>query len=137
MSQVPKDGVPGDGMVYYLDTPAIAKFQREKQVEKLDKEMEQTVEDIRMLQVTQTALESIESLLLQMKELATLALQPHCPNRLRLNQQFQALKQEIDRVVESAEYNGMNLLNGSIGPYSEIIAMLQKAFGPADTSTPE
>jgi flagellin len=67
-------------------------------------------------EVSMTAGESVSDLLVQLKEKVVAAMDPSiAPNsRAALNADFKALLRQIAQVVDSAEFNGANILNGSL-----------------------
>jgi flagellin len=75
-----------------------------------------------MLQVADGALGKIQDILLRQKALATQATSGSitAANRGFLNQEFQNLTQEIDRVVENTNFNGVNLLSGTLGNAAQL-----------------
>lgn len=80
-----------------------------------------------MLQVADGALGKMQDMLLRQKALATQATSGSLTSAERgfLNQEFQNLTQEIDRLVQTTSFNGVNLLSGTLG----------NASGLADTDT--
>lgn len=70
-----------------------------------------------MLQVADGALSKVQDMLLRQKALATQATSGSLTATERgfLNQEFQNLTQEIDRVVQNTNFNGVNLLSGTLG----------------------
>jgi flagellin len=67
-------------------------------------------------EVTMTAGESVSDLLVQIKEKVVAAMDPSIAanSRASLNSDFKALLRQIAQVVDSAEFNGANILNGSL-----------------------
>lgn len=73
-----------------------------------------TTEATSMLQVAEGNTNTISNILGRMKELATQAASYNASSQTgTLDQEFTALKDEIDRVVGSAKYQGVGLLDGS------------------------
>lgn len=70
---------------------------------------------ISLLQVAEGGLASVADLLIRLNELAEQARTGTVSNEQRgyLDQEFQALVDEIDRIAASVEFNGRNLLDGS------------------------
>jgi flagellin len=67
-----------------------------------------------LVQVAEGAVSSIGSILERMKELATQAASANASTQLTaLDEEFQALKNEIDRIVESTNYQGNQLIDGT------------------------
>ncbi|NDD92450.1 flagellin FliC [bacterium] len=76
---------------------------------------------ISMVQVAEGALSEVSNLLIRMRELAVQAASDTVgPNERRfLDVEYRQAMQEIDRIANSTEYNGVKLLNGS-APVFEI-----------------
>lgn len=76
---------------------------------------------ISMVQVAEGALSEVANLLIRMRELAVQASSDTVgPNERRfLDVEYQQAMQEIDRIANSTEYNGVKLLNGT-APVFEI-----------------
>jgi len=73
-----------------------------------------TTEANAMLQVAEGNTSTISDILSRMKELATQAASYNAESQTdKLDQEFQYLKSEIDRIVGSANYQGVALLDGS------------------------
>lgn len=70
-----------------------------------------------MLQVADGALGKIQDMLLRQKALATQATSGSLTSAERgfLDQEFQNLTQEIDRLVQNTNFNGVKLLDGTLG----------------------
>jgi len=70
-----------------------------------------------MLQVADGALGKMQDMLLRQKALATQATSGSLTGAERgfLDQEFQNLTAEIDRLVQNTNFNGVNLLNGTLG----------------------
>jgi flagellin len=72
---------------------------------------------ISLIQTAEGGLNEINSLLTRMRELSVQAATGGTlvtSDRSALNQEFQALESEINRIVEVTKYNGQELLNGAI-----------------------
>ncbi len=66
-----------------------------------------------VLQVAEGGMEQIHSMLIRLKELATQAASSNSDgNRSEINSEAQKLIDEIDRIAQSTEYNGVSLLDG-------------------------
>lgn len=76
-----------------------------------------------MLQVADGALSKIQDMLLRQKSLATQATSGSLTSTERgfLNQEFQNLTQEIDRLVQNTNFNGVNLLGGALGNATSLV----------------
>ena len=70
---------------------------------------------ISTVDVTLAAGEAISDLLIEMKEKALAASDTSLdsPSRTALNEDFKALRDQIATIVENAEFNGLNLIDGS------------------------
>lgn len=84
-------------------------------IRSLDQASRNTSHGLSMMQVADGALGTVTDSLIRMRELAI-----HANNgtvsvidRKSLNTEYQSLKDEIERITESTEYNGIGLLNGS------------------------
>ena len=72
---------------------------------------------VSLIQTAEGALNEINGLLTRMRELAVQSSTGGTlvtSDRSALNQEFQALESEIDRIVNVTKYNGQELLNGAI-----------------------
>jgi flagellin len=70
---------------------------------------------VAVVQTAEGTLSTIINLLTRMKELATQASSANAGNDLdKLQAEFGQLAEEIDRLANSAEFNGRNLLDGSL-----------------------
>lgn len=78
-----------------------------------------------MLQVADGALGKMQDMLLRQKALATQATSGSLTAAERgfLNQEFQNLTQEIDRLVENTNFNGVNLLSGTLGNNTSLVRL--------------
>lgn len=68
-----------------------------------------------MLQIAQGATQTIASILDRMKELAAQSASSNSGSRTDLNNEFTALRSEIDRIVSTTNYQGTTLINGGMG----------------------
>tara|TARA_Y100000052_G_scaffold27596_1_gene37190 strand:+ start:38726 stop:39556 length:831 start_codon:yes stop_codon:yes gene_type:complete len=77
---------------------------------------------ISVTDVAYSAMESMTDLMLEMKEKALAAADPSLDSRSRaiLNEDFEVLRNKIDVMVGNAEFNGINLLNGTTNGVSPI-----------------
>ncbi len=75
---------------------------------------------VSMLQVAEGSLEEVGNIVVRLKELSVQAASDTVGQQERdfLNREFMALKDEVDRIVLSTEYNGTRLLigNGDVDP---------------------
>ncbi len=83
----------------------------------LDQAARNSADGISMTQTAEGSLDEVSSILLRMKELAEQSLNGTLSNTDRgyLNSEFTALSSEIDRISNSAEFNGVKLLDGTGG----------------------
>lgn len=72
---------------------------------------------VSLVQVAEGSLDEVNNILLRLRELAEQAATETLgvEERVYLNQEFQELLDEIDRISTTAEFNGIMLLNGSMG----------------------
>jgi flagellin len=83
----------------------------------------QTIKDgvtdgINVIKAGIQGLESIESVLKQMKALAQSAISaPESTTRAKLASQFNELRSQVDNLAEDASFNGINLLKNSTAPF--------------------
>jgi flagellin len=77
-----------------------------------------------LLQTAEGAGQVVQGILERMKELATQAASDNTTSdgRDKINAEFIALRNEIDRVVDTTEFSGQTLLNGSLGAYVDTTA---------------
>jgi flagellin len=68
-----------------------------------------------LLQVSEGATGEIQNILERMKELAAQSASSNSGDRTVLNNEFGALRSEIDRIVKTTEFQNNTLLNGSFG----------------------
>ena len=77
------------------------------------------VNGISVLRATVQGLETIESVLKQMKALAQSAVSsPESSTRAKLASQFNELRSQVDNVMEDASYSGVNLLKNTTSPFT-------------------
>jgi flagellin-like hook-associated protein FlgL len=77
------------------------------------------VNGISVLRATVQGLETIESILKQMKALAQSAVSsPESSTRAKLASQFNELRSQVDNVMEDAAFNGINLLKNTTNPFT-------------------
>ena len=81
----------------------------------LDQAARNAGDGISLVQVAEGALDEVSNILLRMRELAEQALNGTVTNTERgyLDSEFQDLIGEIDRIAQSTNFNGLNLLDGS------------------------
>jgi flagellin len=86
---------------------------------KMSLDRAQSIADVAM-----TAGETVSDLMLQMKEKVTAAMDPSLDSvaRTALDSDFKALLRQITQVVNDAEFDGANLLDGSLGASIRFLA---------------
>lgn len=73
-----------------------------------------------MLQVAEGGTQQIQGILERMKELATQAASDNSGSRTVLDQEFGQLRSEIARIVDTTEFQGRKLLNGTFGNTADL-----------------
>jgi len=83
----------------------------------LDVTARNAADGISLVQTAEGALGSISEILIRLKELTVQASNGtlSAEQRLHLDDEFQALKDEVDRIGNATEFNGVQLLDGSAG----------------------
>jgi flagellin-like hook-associated protein FlgL len=117
-----------EGSVYYFTNRRLLQNAVEYKHKQLDQEISQAETDLAMLAVTDEALGKIETLLLEMRELALRAANDADCDRQALDLLFQEKKGLIDAAVQDASHKGVNLLDGSLGSLDAIIAAIGDSF---------
>ncbi|MCL1983388.1 MAG: flagellin [Clostridiales bacterium] len=87
------------------------------QIKGLDTAIKNAQDGISLIQTAEGALTEVHSMLNRMVELATMAangIYDDQIDRKALDEEFQQLKQEIDRISQSTNFNGKNLLDGTL-----------------------
>ncbi len=81
----------------------------------LDQAARNAADGISLIQTAEGSLDEVSNILLRMKELAEQSLNGTLSNTDRgyLNSEFTALKDEIDRISDSVDFNNVKLLDGS------------------------
>lgn len=121
--------LPQDGIVYYIDGRQFVAGRIKKEIEKVDKRIADTKEELALLATAEKALGRVEGILREMRGLAVKAAGGGPVDRERLNAEFQGLKREADKVIREASYKGINLLDGTFGDIEGIIAAIKEAMG--------
>lgn len=88
------------------------------QIKGLETATKNANDGISLVQTAEGALTEVHSMLNRMVELATQSANGTYDNetdRANLQKEVESLKSEIDRISESTNYNGINLLDGSMG----------------------
>ena len=80
---------------------------------------------VSMVQIAEGAMDEINSIVVRMRELAMQASTDTMGDTERgyLNDEYTALMEEINRISDSTEFNGINLLNGSVGDANIIVGL--------------
>ncbi|MCL2057150.1 MAG: hypothetical protein FWH02_08055 [Oscillospiraceae bacterium] len=116
-----------EGNVFYLDREMMRE-QAERSRAELEETLRYTLEEQKLLAVTADALSQIEAVLIEMRTLASAAASGQNFDRALLDSIFQDKKRRIDDIAGGATYNGVNLLDGSLGKFSEIISAIADSF---------
>ena len=87
------------------------------QINGLNQAVRNANDAISMIQVAEGAMKGITDMMQRMRELAVQAISDSntTTDRTALNNEFVALAAEIERVADNTQWNGTNLLDGSIG----------------------
>ncbi len=87
------------------------------QIRGLDVAVRNAADGISVVQTADGALDEVSSILIRLRELATQSATGTVTNTQReyLNDEFQTLVEEITRIGEATEFNGLKLLDGSEG----------------------
>jgi flagellin len=85
------------------------------QIRGLDQAVRNANDGISLLQTAEGALVEVSNMLQRMRELSVQSASDTntLEDRGYLNDEFQQLKAEIDRIAENTQWNGMNILNGN------------------------
>ncbi len=106
------------------------------QIRGIDQAIRNIMDGGSMLQAAEGSAVEITSMLQRMRELAVQSLNDTMTeaDRASLDLEFQQLKQQIDRIAHSTEWNGELLLNLRAAVESTAIAATRTGQGPLDTS---
>jgi flagellin len=74
-----------------------------------------------MLQVAEGSTSAIESILERMKELAAQSASSNSGDRVQLQSEFNTLRTEITRIVNTTDYQGNKLIDGSLGTKLDVV----------------
>jgi flagellin len=86
------------------------------QIRGLNQAIRNAYDGISMMQTAEGNMEEMMNILQRLRELAVQASNALTDSdREDLNQEYQQKLQELDRIVDSAEFNGLKLLDGSTG----------------------
>ena len=87
------------------------------EIRALDQAARNAADGISLIQTAEGSLDEVSSIMLRMKELAEQSLNGTLTDtdRSYLHAEYQALREEVDRISESAQFNGVQLLDGTGG----------------------
>ncbi len=90
------------------------------QINSLDQASSNAQDGISLIQTAEGGMSQIQSIMQRMNELATESANgtqdgDNQTDRNSLDTEFQSLSKEIDRIANSTQFNGMDLLNGNLG----------------------
>src|SRR6056297_530815 len=87
------------------------------QIRGLDQATSNAQDGISMIQTAEGALQEVDSILQRMRELSVQAGNDtlETTDRQSIGDELVALREEIDRIASNTEFNGKNLLDGSMG----------------------
>ena len=108
------------------------------QITGLDKAQDNAKDGISLVQTAEGALTEVHDMLNRMVELATQSANGTYENetdRAQLQKEVDQLKSEIDRIADSANFNGIKLLDGSMDSTGTIDATDNTFTGAAATAT--
>ena len=92
---------------------------------------------ISVIRASIQGLESIESVLKQMKAVAQSAISsPESSTRVKLASQFNELRSQVDNLTEDARFNGVNLLNNTTSAFTAGADDLTVKFNERTDDTP-
>lgn len=102
------------------------------QVTSLRAALSNTTQGISMLQVADGALSEVQDMLQRMKAIAVQATSGSLTTTERgfLDQEFQNLSAEIDRLVNGTNFNGVELINGGLGQEFNLLTTNAAGFDP-------
>ena len=108
------------------------------QITGLDKAQDNAKDGISLVQTAEGALTEVHDMLNRMVELATQSANGTYENetdRAQLQKEVDQLKSEIDRIADSANFNGIKLLDGSMDSNGTIAGVSDSVFSGAVTAT--
>ena len=108
------------------------------QITGLEKAQDNANDGISLVQTAEGALTEVHSMLNRMVELATQSANGTYDNetdRANLQKEVKSLQDEIDRISQSTNFNGINLLDGSMGSSSSKAPVVTANFATAPTMT--
>ena len=108
------------------------------QITGLDKAQDNAKDGISLVQTAEGALTEVHDMLNRMVELATQSANGTYENetdRAQLQKEVDQLKSEIDRIADSANFNGIKLLDGSMDSNGTIAGVSDSVFSGAVAAT--
>jgi len=96
----------------------------------LDQASRNAADGISLAQTAEGALDEVSNILLRMKELTEQSLNGTLSDSERsyLNSEYSALQSEIDRIAQSTEFNGVQLLDGTGGSVNIQVGISTNAY---------
>ena len=107
------------------------------QIRSLDQAKRNANDGISMIQVAEGGMVEISNMLVRMRELATQAASDTIGNKERsfANKEYNELVEEVDRVINTTEFNGLKLLQGEDGVgASELVFHVGSGDGTAENT---
>lgn len=122
------------GVVYHIDMELIRKARERdlrQQIARVNEQAQDAQRDLMLIKTAETALIQVQETLENMRALAVEAATNPNADRADLNLQVDALKRKIDEIVKSSTFDGVNLLDGSMGSINSIIAAINTVLNNA------
>ena len=121
-----------NGVAYYIDMSllrrACEKALRQEEIEELDRQIERAERDLHIVKTTSMSLKMIQDVLAEMRRIAVEAALNPAADRKALNRKLDKLKLEIDKIIEGATVDGVNMLDGSMGSIDNVIKAISDAL---------
>lgn len=95
----------------------------------LDLEIQTIQQDLNMVKAAKEALDHVERVLTQIRALTLEAVDAEEFRRDQIHQEMELLDEAMDKIIANASYNGLNLLDGSMGSISSILAQIRSNLG--------
>lgn len=104
------------------------------QIRGLDQASQNTQDGISVVQTAEGAIEEVGNIVQRMRELAVQGANETNTgsDRAKISEELTQLHEEIDRIAESTQFNGKDLLNGNTTVRTETNAKLDKVAGKTD-----
>lgn len=104
------------------------------QIRGLDQASQNTQDGISVVQTAEGAIEEVGNIVQRMRELAVQGANETNTgsDRAKISEELTQLHEEIDRIAESTQFNGKDLLNGNVTVRTETNAKLDKVDGKTD-----